>query len=369
MNAEQLLRLVEDFGDVEAAKRLWGLAKRLGDEGLKQRAAVCLWERGAWRVEGGHESGPGAAGESCDQLAFSEGFGGGQRALLGVRHWGVVVDGGGGSAVGVVGAVVGVWMLRVGLLMEGERRGGARESLEKMLRLPKGWAEREPRHGVETFAEWRRGNGDVWEQSVRAVLAGVWAKWDGKKGFGERLNATFVGAHQVIQRLMLLNAMWQGMSAQVSGVWVLDREVVVGHLGMSWVWRERGGVRMAVTTPHSVGEHLRKVGAIPYPQQVPARYFGMMARGLGRGSEGGFGGGFGGFGVEISTFALEPGDCFLVCSAGLKEVLGEAAIWGVWGMLREGLSPQEVCSRLVEAAQGKKPRGSLACACIVLVES
>ncbi len=176
----------------------------------------------------------------------------------------------------------------------------------------------------------------------------------------------FVGAHRVIQRLMPLNAMWQGMSAQVSGVWVLDTEAVVGHLGMSWVWRERGGVRVAVTTPHSVGEHLRRVGAIPYPQPVPERYFGISARGLGRGSETGF---FDGCGVEVATLDLEPGDCFLVCSGGLKEALGEAAILNVWGMWRQGLSPQEVCSRLVEAAQAKKPKGSLACTCVVLVES
>ncbi len=184
MNAEQLLRLVEDFGDVEAAKRLWGLAKRLGDAGLKQRAATCLWERGAWRVDGGYASGAGYVDEYCDDMGFSEGFVRGQRALLGVRHWAVVVDGSGGYETGVVGAVLGLWMLRVGLMVEGVRRGGGEGDVREDVAAAEGV--RSERRGLG----WRglRSGGEGMRRCGRRMCGRCWMGFGpsgmGKKGLG-----------------------------------------------------------------------------------------------------------------------------------------------------------------------------------------
>ncbi len=125
------------------------------------------------------------------------------------------------------------------------------------------------------------------------------------------------------------------MGSTVTMVVIRGRDVVVGNLGDSRVYRLRDHELSRLTRDHSVAEELAAAGqdmalAAAHFQHCLTRAVGMDGQPR----------------ADVARFDVRPGDAYLLCSDGLWGALDEADI-------AEGLSdpsPLRACDRLIEAA-------------------
>ncbi len=129
-----------------------------------------------------------------------------------------------------------------------------------------------------------------------------------------------------------------GMGATLALVLVVGDRAYVANVGDSRVYRFRRGRLTQLSVDHSVVSELLEAGQIT-PDQAPhhstqgivTQYMGMPE------------------GIEplVRSTALHGGDCFLLCSDGLTDLVSEPAIAAV---LKAQMHPQTACDRLVGAA-------------------
>jgi serine/threonine protein phosphatase PrpC len=108
--------------------------------------------------------------------------------------------------------------------------------------------------------------------------------------------------------------------------------VVIAHVGDSRAYRLRGGVLTQLTIDHSLLAQLAASGMTP-SEDFPWRHVVTRALGTSTGEP------------DVTCEPVHAGDVYLLCSDGLSEVLGEAAIATLLD------APAELaCRRLVDAA-------------------
>jgi PPM family protein phosphatase len=129
-----------------------------------------------------------------------------------------------------------------------------------------------------------------------------------------------------------------GMGTTLTAALVAGREVAVGHVGDSRLYRLRGGTLERLTEDHSLVEELVRQGRLTPEEAETHPQRSIITRALGPEPD-----------VEVETFTDvgRDGDVYLICSDGLSGMVAEddmAAILGESGSLAEA------AKRLVDAA-------------------
>nr|MDP8944165.1 Stp1/IreP family PP2C-type Ser/Thr phosphatase [Actinomycetota bacterium] len=129
-----------------------------------------------------------------------------------------------------------------------------------------------------------------------------------------------------------------GMGTTLTAVIVADREVAIGHVGDSRLYRLRDGGLERLTTDHSLVEELVRRGELAPDEAESHPQKSIITRALGPEPD-----------VEVETFtcAAQDGDVYLLCSDGLTGMVSEDDVAAI---LRESPSLDQGARALVDAA-------------------
>jgi PPM family protein phosphatase len=129
-----------------------------------------------------------------------------------------------------------------------------------------------------------------------------------------------------------------GMGTTLTAALVAGREVAVGHVGDSRLYRLRGGALERLTEDHSLVEELVRQGRLTPEEAETHPQRSIITRALGPEPD-----------VEVETFTDvgRSGDVYLICSDGLSGMVSEAEMTAI---LEESASLTDAAARLVETA-------------------
>ena len=128
-----------------------------------------------------------------------------------------------------------------------------------------------------------------------------------------------------------------GSTAVVAQAW--DGKVSVGHVGDSRAYLLRAAALSRLTVDHSLLQELLDGGMITAAEAKRAPGRGVLTRSLGVDPD---------VDVDVCTVAFEQGDCLLLCSDGLTEMLDDSEILALLDGADDDLSM--ATARLVDAA-------------------
>jgi protein phosphatase len=154
----------------------------------------------------------------------------------------------------------------------------------------------------------------------------------------ERLREIARGANRRIYEMAQGDSEHAGMGTTFTAVLVTGREVAVGHVGDSRLYRMRGGQLERLTNDHSLVEELVRQGKLT-PQEAevhPQRS--IITRALGPESD-----------VQVDTFThtAQDGDVYLLCSDGLSGMVSDD---GMRQILAEASSLDDAARGLIDSA-------------------
>jgi serine/threonine protein phosphatase PrpC len=136
---------------------------------------------------------------------------------------------------------------------------------------------------------------------------------------------------------------------------VLGNRLFIGHVGDSRAYLLRAGqAARLLTKDHSLVNRLMEVGQLTAEEAAVHPQRNVLYRAIGQGAT---------LEVDVSTYALEPGDRLLLCSDGLWGLLDEAEIWR---LVQEAATPQQASEQLVAAANAAGGNDNIT---VVLVET
>jgi protein phosphatase len=119
----------------------------------------------------------------------------------------------------------------------------------------------------------------------------------------------------------------------------IGKELVITHVGDSRAYRFRQGMLAPFTKDHTVAQAMADQGYISQDDVHHSRLRHMLTQTLG--------GGAASVQPDVQRHQLEDGDCLLLCTDGLTEMVDEATIAGV---LASGDAADVTCHRLVDLA-------------------
>ena len=139
-----------------------------------------------------------------------------------------------------------------------------------------------------------------------------------------------------------------GMGTTLTMAYHLREDLCVVHVGDSRAYLFRAGELHQLTRDHTLVAELVRKGALP-PGQVAAHRLRHVITNVVGGQN---------VGVEIEAHALhlEPGDCLLLCTDGLSEMLSAEAITAI---LRAEPEPEAACAKLVAQANAAGGRDNI----------
>jgi protein phosphatase len=129
-----------------------------------------------------------------------------------------------------------------------------------------------------------------------------------------------------------------GMGTTLTAALVTGREVAIGHVGDSRVYRFRDGELERLTQDHSLVEEFVRQGKLTPEEAENHPQRSIITRALGPEPE---------VDVETCTHAARDGDVYLLCSDGLTGMVPEKRIAEI---LRESDSLDDAAHRLIDAA-------------------
>ena len=140
-------------------------------------------------------------------------------------------------------------------------------------------------------------------------------------GFDTRLtdegNALITGiqlANHTLCKMQQQSPELNGMGTTLAALRITGNQALIAHVGDSRVYRFRGGKLELLTSDHSwVNEQLQK-NIITLEEARTHRYRNVITRALGNRTE---------LEIDVRLEAIEPGDCFMLCSDGLSGMLDD----------------------------------------------
>jgi protein phosphatase len=139
-----------------------------------------------------------------------------------------------------------------------------------------------------------------------------------------------------------------GMGTTVTLAYSFDDELYVVHVGDSRCYLMRGGELRQVTSDHTMAQEMVRLGYIQAAAALDNQWRHVITNVVG-GSEPGVQ-------VEAHHLRLESGDCLLLCSDGLTEMLSDDAITAV---LETEPDPKRACECLVAQANERGGRDNI----------
>jgi len=156
-------------------------------------------------------------------------------------------------------------------------------------------------------------------------------------------------ANQTIHSRAQRDPQLHGMGTTLVGLVTEGRRVVVFNVGDSRCYRLRNSALVQISQDHSLVEEQVRSGTITHAEALRSPQRNVITRALGTETD-----------VEPDLFELkaEAGDLFLLCSDGLTCELPDPLIES---MLAADLSLNELCARLVDAANRAGGHDNITC--------
>jgi protein phosphatase len=136
-----------------------------------------------------------------------------------------------------------------------------------------------------------------------------------------------------------------GMGTTVTLAYSFDDELYVVHVGDSRCYLTRAGELKQVTSDHTMAQEMVRLGYLQAAAALDNKWRHVITNAVG-GTEPGVQ-------VEAHHLHLEPGDCLLLCSDGLTDMLSNDDITAV---LDSELDSRRACERLVAQANERGGR-------------
>jgi serine/threonine protein phosphatase PrpC len=152
------------------------------------------------------------------------------------------------------------------------------------------------------------------------------------------------GVHRANRRIYALShadARKRGMGSTFAGVLVLDRCVMIAHVGDSRVYRLRDGQLEQLTADHSLANEYVKLGLLKVEQIDTFSRRNVITRAVGIEES---------VEVDVKIVDVRPGDVLLLCTDGLHGELRDREIAPILRTLRD---PEEAVARLIERANAR----------------
>jgi serine/threonine protein phosphatase PrpC len=156
-------------------------------------------------------------------------------------------------------------------------------------------------------------------------------------------------ANQIIHSRAQRDPELHGMGTTLVGLVTEGPRVLVFNVGDSRCYRMRNSTLIQISQDHSLVEEQVRMGRITHAEALRSPLRNVITRALGTESS-----------VEPDLFELEAevGDLFLLCSDGLTGELPDPLIES---MLAADLSLNELCTRLVDAANRAGGHDNITC--------
>ena len=154
----------------------------------------------------------------------------------------------------------------------------------------------------------------------------------------ECLRSIAQGANRRIYDLAQSDSEHAGMGTTFTAVLVSGREVAVGHVGDSRLYRLRGGTFERLTHDHSLVEELVRQGKLTPEEAEVHPQRSIITRALGPEKD-----------VQVDTFThtAQDGDVYLLCSDGLSGMVSDD---GMAQIIGESSSLDDAARGLIDAA-------------------
>jgi protein phosphatase len=154
----------------------------------------------------------------------------------------------------------------------------------------------------------------------------------------ERLADVARSANRQIYSMAQEDAALAGMGTTLVAAYVTGREVAVGHVGDSRLYRLRGGQLERLTQDHSLVEEFVRQGKLTPEEAEVHPQRSIITRALGPEPE---------VEVDTYTYAGRDGDVYLICSDGLTGMISEEDVADIVG---RNESLEDAAKELIEAA-------------------
>jgi serine/threonine protein phosphatase PrpC len=190
--------------------------------------------------------------------------------------------------------------------------------------------------------------GEVASRLAISLLVGLvvdTAKWGRRideqevKALGERMLGYYSAIHSTLTQQSEAAPELSGMGTTLTVAYSFCSDLFVAHVGDSRAYLFRSGTLHRLTRDHTVAQALADRGEIPPEAVARHRYRHVLTNVLGGRS--------GHLETEFQHFRLKHGDCLLLCSDGLSDMVNDEAISEV---LRRDTGSQEACRSLLDLA-------------------
>ena len=143
------------------------------------------------------------------------------------------------------------------------------------------------------------------------------------------------------------HAAYAGMGTTLVMAVLHDNTLIAGHVGDSRLYRWRGGALQQITRDHSLLQEQLDAGLITPEQAAVSTSRNLVTRALGveRGVQ-----------LEINEYKVAADDVYLMCSDGLSDMVGDAAISSI---LQRGGTLASQADALVDAANAGGGRDNI----------
>ncbi|HKK17438.1 MAG TPA: protein phosphatase 2C domain-containing protein [Opitutales bacterium] len=149
---------------------------------------------------------------------------------------------------------------------------------------------------------------------------------------------TIIGINQLVTRELNQAYPEKGSGSTLTLGRIIEKQLVIGHVGDSAAYRLRGGELQKLTIDHTMEQELIEQYGEGARRNMPPAYPHTLTRCIGQ---------EGNLVVDQSRVDLVPGDRILLCTDGLSKVVSESEIIE---RLASDQSPQEICEALIDRA-------------------
>ena len=141
-----------------------------------------------------------------------------------------------------------------------------------------------------------------------------------------RMVTSIMLANVEIHEMAARDAACRGMGTTLDAINFLDDTVIIGHVGDSRVYRHREGELIQVTEDHSLINDYIKMKRVTVEEAENWPHKNVIVRALGMKDT---------VQVDIVNETPRIGDCYLLCSDGLSDMLSDATIGAMIQMHRD----------------------------------
>lgn len=151
------------------------------------------------------------------------------------------------------------------------------------------------------------------------------------------------------------NPLLSGMGTTIVGLWIQHKQAMIGHVGDSRIYLLRDQHIAQITEDHSWVNEQIKLGTITAEEGRVSRFKNIITRSVGFEPD-----------VLVDTFALElaAGDCFLLCSDGLSNLVQNREI----GEVMSTTPLSEIPKRLIDIANARGGDDNSSAICVYVEE-